>query len=63
MAEKMAIMLRRGLVNSSMTAKVPREDAVKSVASALEAMLLLAEVRMVVSLAKRMDCPKRNLLK
>ena len=63
MAEKMAIKLRRGLVNSSMAAKVPREDTDRSAASALEAMLLLAEVRMVLSLAKRMDCPKRNLLK
>ena len=48
MAEKMAIMLRRGLVNSSMAGMIPGAFSSKLGASALVAMLLLAEVRIVL---------------
>ena len=47
MAEKMAIMLRRGLVNTSKAGSVPGTLSNKLGASALVAMLLLTEVRIL----------------
>ena len=47
MAEKVAIMLRRGLVNSSKAGSIPGTLSNKLGASALVAMLLLAVVRIL----------------